>query len=411
MKISILTTGSRGDMQPLAALGAQLAKRGASVTLATSSRYESWCRGLGMDFHKVRGDVSELIKSGELSNAINADNPVKALKALNDRRFAELLDRASKDLLAACEGAELILHHPGAGIGSMYGRAAGIPAYVASPFPLTPTANYPSLLFARLPLPRFANRLTHVLFLRAFWCATGGSGVRVAREAGLISTRRPENPLLGSKPVFVSSSDYVFPVERPSVATGFWFVDDEPFEPPAALKAFLESGDPPLYAGFGSVGNPARARETGEILLTAARSAGKRLLIAGGYGGLELDSDTGDDVLFIESAPHSWLFPRVSAVIHHGGAGTTAAGLRAGVPSIIIPHGNDQFAWARAVQRLGVGCALPGVKRINAADLVRAIKASAESAIGRAASDLGEKIRSEAGAPAMAEHILRLGEG
>jgi hypothetical protein len=113
------------------------------------------------------------MRSGELSDAVNADNPVKALRALRDPRFTRLLDQATEDLLDACEGSDLILHHPGATIGSFYARAAGVPAYIASPFPLTPTSEYPSLLFARYPLPRVANRLTHSLFLRRislhFW--------------------------------------------------------------------------------------------------------------------------------------------------------------------------------------------------------------------------------------------------
>jgi sterol 3beta-glucosyltransferase len=172
MKIAILTTGSRGDMQPLAALGRKLVDEGHMVSLATVARYEPFVGSLGMRFSPVRGDVSELMRSGELSDAVNADNPVKALRALRDPRFTRLLDQATEDLLDACEGSDLILHHPGATIGSFYARAAGVPAYIASPFPLTPTSEYPSLLFARYPLPRVANRLTHSLFLRGFWGAT-----------------------------------------------------------------------------------------------------------------------------------------------------------------------------------------------------------------------------------------------
>jgi sterol 3beta-glucosyltransferase len=173
MKIAILTTGSRGDMQPLAALGRKLVDEGHMVSLATVARYEPFVGSLGMRFSPVRGDVSELMRSGELSDAVNADNPVKALRALRDPRFTRLLEQATEDLLDACEGSDLILHHPGATIGSFYARAAGVPAYIASPFPLTPTSEYPSLLFARYPLPRVANRLTHSLFLRRislhFW--------------------------------------------------------------------------------------------------------------------------------------------------------------------------------------------------------------------------------------------------
>jgi sterol 3beta-glucosyltransferase len=405
MKIAILTTGSRGDMQPLAALGRKLVDEGHMVSLATVARYEPFVGSLGMRFSPVRGDVSELMRSGELSDAVNADNPVKALRALRDPRFTRLLDQATEDLLDACEGSDLILHHPGATIGSFYARAAGVPAYIASPFPLTPTSEYPSLLFARYPLPRVANRLTHSLFLRGFWGATSSSTIRVARNRGLISSSRVANPLLESRPVLVSTSEHVFPVEEPSRATGFWFVDDEPYDPPADLASFLDAGDPPAYAGFGSVGNPGEAREMGTMLLEAARLAGRRLLIAGGYGGLDLDSAAGDDVFIIESAPHSWLFPRMGAVIHHGGAGTTAAGLQAGVPSLIIPHGNDQFAWARAVREKGVGPGLPPRRKLTAGAIADALRQAAQPDMRRRASDLAGKIRTEGGAAAMARQL------
>jgi sterol 3beta-glucosyltransferase len=181
-------------------------------------------------------------------------------------------------------------------------------------------------------------------------------------------------------------------VEEPSRATGFWFVDDEPYDPPA-------------YAGFGSVGNPGEAREMGTMLLEAARLAGRRLLIAGGYGGLDLDSAAGDDVFIIESAPHSWLFPRMGAVIHHGGAGTTAAGLQAGVPSLIIPHGNDQFAWARAVREKGVGPGLPPRRKLTAGAIADALRQAAQPDMRRRASDLAGKIRTEGGAAAMARQL------
>ncbi|MCP4593378.1 MAG: glycosyltransferase family 1 protein, partial [bacterium] len=136
--------------------------------------------------------------------------------------------------------------------------------------------------------------------------------------------------------------------------TGYWFLDHvSDWQPPADLVRFLESGPPPVYVGFGSMMSR-RAEQTTRITLDALKQSGQRGLIATGWGALS-QSDLPDEVFLIESVPHDWLFPRTAAVVHHGGAGTTGAGLRAGVPGIVVPFGGDQPFWARRVEALGVG--------------------------------------------------------
>jgi UDP:flavonoid glycosyltransferase YjiC (YdhE family) len=136
--------------------------------------------------------------------------------------------------------------------------------------------------------------------------------------------------------------------------TGYWFLDHPAdWQPPADLQDFLTSGDPPVYVGFGSM--PDRnAAEITEITIEALAQTGRRGLLLTGWGGLT-NADLPDYLFKIEAAPHDWLFPRMAAVVHHGGAGTTAAGLRAGVPSLVVPYFGDQFFWGQRVAELEVG--------------------------------------------------------
>jgi sterol 3beta-glucosyltransferase len=136
--------------------------------------------------------------------------------------------------------------------------------------------------------------------------------------------------------------------------TGYWFVDEsENWQPPTALLDFLQSGSPPVYIGFGSMSNR-NPEQTADLVIQALALTNQRAILLSGWSGLQ-KANTPDSIFMIDSIPHSWLFPRVSAVVHHGGASTTAAGLKAGVPSVIIPFFGDQPFWGQRVADLGVG--------------------------------------------------------
>lgn len=150
------------------------------------------------------------------------------------------------------------------------------------------------------------------------------------------------------------------PADYPDTAhvTGYWFLDQAEWQPPAHLAEFLHAGEPPVYIGFGSMGFGNGAEERRDAILGALRRTGLRGIIATGWGGIAPPApgaDLGDDVLVIEGAPHDWLVPRVAAVVHHGGAGSTAAGLRAGRPTLIVPFLGDQPFWAARVHEIGAG--------------------------------------------------------
>ncbi len=179
--------------------------------------------------------------------------------------------------------------------------------------------------------------------------------------------------------------------------TGYWFLDtDDDWTPPPDLLAFLEAGPPPVYVGFGSMSsrNP---EETGRIVLDALERSGQRAVVLAGWGGLQM-TNVPDTVFRLESVPFSWLFPRVSAVVHHGGAGTTSAGLKAGVPSIIVPFFGDQPFWGKHVAELGAGPTPIPRRKLTAARLADAIhQAVTDRTMRTSAADLGARIHAEDG--------------
>jgi UDP:flavonoid glycosyltransferase YjiC (YdhE family) len=178
--------------------------------------------------------------------------------------------------------------------------------------------------------------------------------------------------------------------------TGYWFLDDEPWEPPAALVEFLEAGEPPVCVGFGSMTGRDRAAFTRLVCAAVART-GRRALLLSGWGGIG-DTALPEGLFRLDAAPHTWLYPRMAAVVHHGGAGTTAAALRAGVPMVIVPHLGDQPYWGRRMRELGVAPTPIPRPKLTVESLAGAIAAAAsDAAMRERASDLGTKIRAEDG--------------
>jgi sterol 3beta-glucosyltransferase len=215
-------------------------------------------------------------------------------------------------------------------------------------------------------------------------------------------------------PTLVACSQAVFP--RPAdwpqgvYNTGYWFLDEEPgWQPPAGLLNFLHSGKPPVYVGFGSIGDPAAAEQTTRLVIEALQLAGQRGVLATGWSGMAQLDSLPEDIYVLDSAPHAWLFPRMAAVVHHGGAGTTAAGLRAGVPSVVIPSGLDQFAWARRLLELGAAPTAIPRKSLTAKGLAAAIQYAQQPGVVAQARLLGEQIRSENGAQQAAQIIVDMG--
>jgi sterol 3beta-glucosyltransferase len=412
MLIKILAMGSRGDVQPYVALGVALKQAGAQVQIVTLEVFAPFVRSYGLECYPIQGDLTGVMNSAVADNARRADNPLKF--ALSFKELQKLAVSLQAGFFAACQDADLVIYHPGMVLGYYAAQARGIPSVLGLPFPMTPTRAYPSLIFYEGPrLGGAYNWLTHKALQQIFWTmASGNLRDYWKGEFG----RLPENfgnpfprQTRASHPTVVSCSPHVFAQADdfpPHVHhTGFWFLAEAPgWQPDPKLRAFLDAGDAPVYVGFGSIGDPKQAAQTARIVADALQRTGQRGILATGWQGGS--SEKLPDTMFtLESAPHAWLFPRMAAVVHHGGAGTTAAGLRAGVPAVVVPHGLDQPGWARRVRELGVGASL-AQRRLTAENLAGAIQFVLKSEVREKARALGEKIRAEAGAETAASIIL-----
>ena len=179
--------------------------------------------------------------------------------------------------------------------------------------------------------------------------------------------------------------------------TGYWFFNQSQWRPSEALSEFLAAGPKPVYIGFGSMVS-SNATWFTETVLAAIKKSGQRAVLASGWGGLAGEEGAqSEQIFFLRHAPHDWLFPRMSAAVHHGGAGTTAAAVRAGIPSVIVPFYGDQPFWARCLNRQGV--APPAVERkaMTADTLASALAATQHPAMIERAVALGNAVRVEDG--------------
>lgn len=413
MLITILSIGSRGDVQPYIALGVALKNAGASVRIVTFENFSNLVKENGLEIYPISGDVSKVATSEAVRSATQADNPLKVLLSFNTLK--KLAADLQKDLFAGCESADAILYHPGPAIAYFIARHLSIPSILASPFPMTPTREFPSLIFYDKPRPGASfNYLTHKIFEQIIWTAANGSIKGFWKEK---FGRVPDDfgppfgrQTLPTHPTIVSVSNHVFPQPTdypPHVHhTGYWFLDEEYWSPPADLLDFLNKGQPPVYVGFGSLGDVKSAEQTTRTVIEALHQSGQRGVLATGWSGMSKMDNLPADIFILESAPHSWLFPRMAAVVHHGGAGTTAVGLRAGVPSVIVPHSNDQFAWGRRIWELGVGAKPIPRKKLTSEKLTDAIQFALSEKIKSAAKELGRKIQSENGARTAARIVI-----
>jgi UDP:flavonoid glycosyltransferase YjiC (YdhE family) len=265
------------------------------------------------------------------------------------------------------------------------------------------------LAFPRWPssLPGY-NLTSHWLAYQIVWQAFRPTINRWRREAlglgrapfwGRFGETRREVPRQ-EVPVLNGFSGHVVP--RPPdwgdrvQVTGYWFPEEEEWQPPADLVRFLEGGPPPVFVGFGSMPVP-DAEGTTALVLEALRRSGQRGIVHAGWGGVG-SRDLPEWAFRLEYAPYGWLFPRMAAVVHHGGSGTTAFGLRAGVPSLVVPFVFDQFYWGRRIAELGVGPAPVPFGKLTAEGLAAAIdEAVSDGEMQQRARGLGERIRAEDG--------------
>ena len=405
--ITILCAGSRGDFQPYIALAQELQKLGKEVRIVGGKSFEDFIKSYGIGFYPLSVDYqTAYIDPKMLQEAQSSDNPLKMLLTFN--KMKKYVLGLTEEMYYACVDSELIIYHPGATIGYFAGEMLGIPSVLASPFPMHKTKEVASVIaYGKTKMP---IKLSYTLLQSMLWMA-GKTGVTafLKKKNGKLPKgfARPFEKVDKRHPALVSCSNFVFP--RPEDwnenihQNGYWFVEEQiEYAPTKELDEFLSKGDKPVYIGFGSVFNTVQKDKTVKLIIEAIHKCGKRAIISG-MGSI---GNLPEAIIAIGSIPHSWLFKRVSAVCHHGGAGTTAAGFKAGVPSVIIPFSNDQFAWAHRSHYLGVGSKPIYRKDLTADKLAVAIEFALSNNIVTNSRTLGQNIATENGARDSAQVIL-----
>ncbi len=390
MRVTILTVGSRGDVQPLLAFAVGLAGAGHDVRLAAFPQFEEEVQAEGIEFAPLaEGRVSRGGKTAaDRRVAERGRRQMPALIALaKDAR--SVAGRRLADALVACEGADAIVTN----------ELALLLGWQASEHLAT------RLVRARLcPPPRMAHRPVARGVRQAAWLAMRRMLAAPRRESGLgaLPLREPLGQLDAQRTLeLYAFSPAVVPEPIRSGpwthVTGYWFLDGgiDP-EPPQELERFLADGPAPVCVGFGSMVDADPAGTT-RLAVQALGEAGQRGVLVRGAHGFG-DTKLPDSVFAVERISHDWLFERCSAVVHHGGAGTAAAVLKAGLPSVVVPYMMDQKAWGRTLHQLGAAPAPIPRRKLSAQRLQKAIVAAVTDARMRErAATVGERIREEDG--------------
>ncbi len=415
--IVLLASGTRGDIAPYLALGLGLRRSGCPVRVATHVPFRGIVEHCGLPFTPLEGNPSELMSRSGGQSALTYDgSPLRSLRASLRfyRQARPLFERLLTTAWKACQGAGVVL----AGLPTTWGvhiaEALGVPCVWGFLQPFSRTRCHPSAL---LPFTFSAggayNAFTHRLVEQLTWLPWRGTINRWRK--GML--RLPPAPLAGPFSGLYDPSALVLYGYSPRLSppapdwppnhhvTGYWFLDENlPWDPPGDLANFLQEKPSPIFVGFGSPG-ARRPRQAVEVVLQALKEAGLRAVFA-----LPVDDSLdviplSPAVIRIREASHAWLFERVAAAVHHGGAGTTGTSLRAGLPTLILPLAIDQFFWGDRVAALGVGPRPIPQRSLEPGRLAEALSQLTQDAVMRArAQQLGRAIREERGV----EHAVEL---
>lgn len=404
MRLTIVAFGTRGDVQPAIALGKGLQAAGYDVQLAASLTMRDWVQSHGLDYVPLSVDIHALMNSegGQawVESGRNQFNEIRHMKnMLHEHGWP-----AIQEMWALCQQTDVMI----SGFTSMtfvqsMCEKLNKPHIMALLQPVHTTQDGRAIVTPFVASrPSRINKLAGWIFEVMVWWLTSNMTNRLRETIGLApSNRKAMFGALKTTPTLYGFSPSVVPLPADwpdSICiTGYWFLDDDhDWSPPQDLLDFLDAGAPPIYLGFGSMSNR-NPEQTVQMMLEALSQTGQRGIIASGWAGLQAQ-DLPESAYLLDSAPHSWLFPRMAGVVHHGGAGTTAAALRANVPATVVPHFTDQPFWARRVYELGVGAKPIPRHKLTADKLANAIRTMVtDKAMQQRAAALGEQIRAEDG--------------
>jgi len=413
MKILLITLGSRGDVQPFTVIGSRLKAAGHDVHIAADTGFSQMITAEGLTHHPLPLDFQEIIQDPDMQAAITTfSGKLKAFGLASDimnKQFSAMW-RIGLDVAP-----QLILYHFKGVIAPFLGRRLNVPAWPVMLQPgFTPTRTYPQFFLTTRSLGSMGNLATHKLF---------GTGVRffskLMIKRWIKATRTEIGPLMdlqaGYSPDGLATRLHAYSPQiaplgsdmpRTDQQVGYAFAEPTAFTPPSDLEKFLSEGEKPIYVGFGSMPGVNHER-VNTALVGALEKTGLRAVIATGWGGIgELSSSAKWHVL--DAAPHAWLFPKVAAVVHHGGSGTTHEGLRWGRPSVICPLFADQPFFGQRVAQLGAGSLPVAQKRLTAINLAEALEYALSEKVARRAKSVGDILVSEDGAGIVTEMVNQI---
>ncbi|WP_370963074.1 glycosyltransferase [Amycolatopsis sp. cg9] len=401
-RVMIIAPGSRGDVQPCVALGRGLVADGDRVKILAAPRFRSLVEDHNLTFAPLSADPAAILGSAA-GRAWTAGGPLKFVSGLREV-LRPVLARLLADARTGTAGADLILAPTLGFLGTHLAAHHGVPHAELHYQPSVPTRAFAHpLLPGAARLGPWGRQLSFRVVDALAWqllrpeIDRWRSGTLGLPAAGVRGPRRGAPVLCGfSGAVVPRPPDWPAHVH----VTGYWFLDAGRWRPGPKLRDFLAAGPPPVYVGFGSM-RPAEAAKTFEVVRTSLRRAGVRGLLA-----TEGDFDA-DDLLTVADVPHDWLFPRTAGVVHHGGAGTTAAALRAGVPALVCPVFSDQPYWGERVSRLSAGPKPLPLKALDADRLTARLRElTGNPLFRRGAQYVGARLRAEDGV-AHAVSVLR----
>lgn len=406
MHITITSLGSRGDVQPCIALGIGLQLVGHTVRIATYRYFAEFVQQYGLEFAPVEGEPRQAMETQSGQQWMKSGtNFFKFVRQMRSVVTYESMMKAFDDTLEACRGTDAILYSAFGTAGAHVAEYMHVPSMYVLLQPFSRSREVPTIVAPALPLGGLYNWGTHILGEQLFW-QMGRVPVNRWRRKSLNLTPVPINGPFDAlyqrhTPFVYGYSRFVVPPASDFPAwhhiTGYWFLDDEgEWSPPPDLVRFIADGSPPISIGFGSMSGNI-TRRLASLAIEAVALTRQRAILLGGWG-MATDLNLPDSIYALEAAPHRWLFPQMAAVVHHGGAGTTAAGLRAGRPSVLVPFFGDQPYWGSRVHALGVGPKPVLRSKLTAKRLAEAItQAVTDQNMQSQAAALGEKIRAEDG--------------
>jgi len=373
MQVLLSSIGSRGDVQPIVALGVELQVLGHRARLCVAPNFKEWIESYGLECVPIGPDLKKMT-GGTVPGKPVLPFSKEQLQQLAD----EMVHGQFRVIGEAAHDCDLIVAAAALQIATRSIAEAGDIPYVFAAYcpAVLPSSHYPP--------PKMGGHYSHSRseaenlqlwkedeesFNQRFGAVLNEERAKIG-QGPVTSVQRymfTDRPWLAADPVLAPASLTGMEV----VQTGAWMISDEaPL--PVEVEEFLANGEPPIYLGFGSM---RASDQTGRVLIEAARALGLRSILSQGWAGLTpSDPEDTDDCLSIGDVNHAKLFPRVAAIVHHGGAGTTQTAARAGTAQVIIPHNYDQFYWAHRVQELGIGVSGPLRDDITVDNLVQALR-------------------------------------